>query len=124
WSGAGANANWSNGANWIGGVAPKGLASSLDDLVFPSGPSGAALSPVDDLTVSGGGNPTFNSITVNGSGYSITGNAITLGSTSVPSSGSIIAGASVANDNIGLNIKLNGATGNQQFVTVNLNGNL
>src|SRR5258708_6688505 len=31
WTGAGANANWSTGANWLGGNAPR----PGDDLVFP-----------------------------------------------------------------------------------------
>ena len=33
---ANANAKWSDGASWVGGVAP----SAGDDLVFPAGPTG------------------------------------------------------------------------------------
>ncbi|HEY5314631.1 MAG TPA: autotransporter-associated beta strand repeat-containing protein, partial [Pirellulales bacterium] len=68
WIGGGPNNNWSDGANWVGGVAP----AANDDLVFPI----AALSytSVDDFAAG----TQFGSVTIAGSGYSITGNGIAL----------------------------------------------
>jgi autotransporter-associated beta strand protein len=72
WTGAalGGNANWSAGANWVGGTAP----SPGDDLVFPGGAKQIATS-VNDF---GTGTP-FNSVTIDGSGYALSGNGISLG---------------------------------------------
>jgi fibronectin-binding autotransporter adhesin len=70
WIGGGPDNNWSDGANWVGGVAP----SAGDSLVFAA----AALqyTSVDDFAAG----TAFNSITLLGSGYSITGNGVTLAS--------------------------------------------
>jgi hypothetical protein len=68
WTGA-ASGFWSNSANWDGGVPVAG-----DDLVFPSLPGGGAGSS-NDLAPG----TMFHSITVNGPGYRIGGNAIVLG---------------------------------------------
>src|SRR6516165_9858077 len=68
WSGAGGNNNWSNPANWVGNIAPH----AGDDLVFPGG--AARTSPANDFSA----NTTFNSITIAGSTYTLSGNAITL----------------------------------------------
>ena len=70
WNGAGADNNWTTGANWVGGVAP----SPGDDLVF--GNAGALRKTnVNDFPAS----TLFNSITFNDVGYSISGNSIALG---------------------------------------------
>ncbi len=67
WTGA-TDSSWSNAGNW-GGTAPV----TGDDLVFPDGASN--LSNTNDLTE----NTTFNSITLSGSGYTLSGNRIILG---------------------------------------------
>lgn len=59
---------WSVAANWGGTVPVTG-----DDLVFPAGASN--LSNTNDLTE----NTIFNSITLSGSGYTLSGNKIILG---------------------------------------------
>ena len=77
WSGADAvahgNKNWSDNANWD---TPP---TTGNDLVFPTGLSGAALTSNDDI--SGG---SFGSLTIAGSGYTIAstqGNSIALSGT-------------------------------------------
>ncbi len=69
WTGA-QNANWSIANNWAGGVAPSG--SGTENLVFPSG--GA-----NPLTNNNLNNASFNSITIKGSGYTLSNKAITIG---------------------------------------------
>jgi autotransporter-associated beta strand protein len=82
-TGTGANANWSNPANWQGGVAPS---TGVIDLVFPAGAS--RLNNFNDLAAG----TVINSITFQGSGYNISespdpaANSIVLGNGS-PSSG-------------------------------------
>ena len=66
WNGAGLTANWSAGANWIGGVAPV----AGDGLIFPA--SATSKISVNDLS----GSPAFDSIQIAGSGYTFSGNAI------------------------------------------------
>src|SRR5689334_19296955 len=73
WSGLGGNANWSNPGNWVEGVAPV----ANDDLMFPAGASG--LSNTNNLTPG----TTFHSIAIGGSGYILTGNAVTIADGSV-----------------------------------------
>ena len=69
WSGASpTSANWSDPANWVGNVAP----SADDNLVFAAG--AVRLSNANDLA----GGTRFRSITIEGAGYSIGGNAVTL----------------------------------------------
>jgi len=69
WSGA-QNANWGVGGNWVGGVAPTGAGG--ENLVFPSGAANLATNNILN-------NATFNSITIKGSGYTLSNKAITLG---------------------------------------------
>ncbi|MFM7148833.1 MAG: autotransporter-associated beta strand repeat-containing protein, partial [Gemmataceae bacterium] len=113
WSGSGADNKWSTAANWVGNVAPSGSAASLDSLVFPSG--AARLTNTNDLA----GTPTFGSITISGSNYSLAGNKVVLGNPAVSGSGSLIANSGVANAAIELDVELANAAGNKQFVTVN-----
>jgi large repetitive protein len=119
WTGALAlqtgNKDWSAAGNWSTNVAPTG---AFDDLIFPIGPTGAALSTINDLPLISGAPPVFNSITIFGSGYTLGGNALTLGNSAIPGSGSITVGSSALNETISLNVQLNGAPGNQQFITV------
>src|SRR6266446_3360197 len=77
WTGQGIDANWGTKENWQGNVAPTGVPGSLEDLVFPSGPS--KLSTTNNIPLVNGAPPTFNSITFSGSGYALAGNKITLG---------------------------------------------
>lgn len=116
WTGAGTTANWSNPANWQQGMAPSGQVNSSgygDDLVFSAGAK--QTSPINDIT-----NGTFNSITFAGSNYSISGNAIFLG-TAAANSGYLIGNSGAMNDTISFNIQM-GVTGNAfQYFTVNSN---
>jgi autotransporter-associated beta strand protein len=67
WSGADASAsnnNWSDKKNWQETQAP----ASGDTLIFPSGPTGLALTSNDDLS-----GKTFADLTIAGGGYTITG---------------------------------------------------
>ena len=66
WSGAGVDNLWSDNGNWDVPPAPG------NDLVFPAG--AANLTSTDDLTAS----TSFGSITISGSGYTISGNAVSL----------------------------------------------
>jgi autotransporter-associated beta strand protein len=115
WSGMGLTNKWSNGANWFGGIAPTGSAATLDSIVFQAG-SGNTTN-VNDLA-----GATFGSITFSGSGYSISGNAIALGSATVQGSGGITVASNVINDVVGLNIQLLAPAGTQQNINVNSAG--
>src|SRR5262245_52044703 len=64
WTGTGANTKFSTGGNWMSGTAPTG--SPTDDLVFPVIAASASKAPNNDLT-----GATFNSITFQGSGYTL-----------------------------------------------------
>jgi autotransporter-associated beta strand protein len=111
WTGASKTTNhWSDAANWFGGVAPSGAG---DDLLFPV----VAMQKANrnDLT-SGIGNPIFDSITIAGSGYSLSGGALTLTNTS--STSSLILAAGAAGDVMSMDIQL-GLVGTPQFFTVN-----
>jgi YDG domain-containing protein/MBG domain-containing protein/Big-like domain-containing protein len=67
WTGAsGIDSNWMTAGNWSGGTAP--LAGY--DLIFPAGAT--SLSPVNNFPAG----TSFNSITIGGSGYALTGNAV------------------------------------------------
>ncbi|HXZ24938.1 MAG TPA: autotransporter-associated beta strand repeat-containing protein, partial [Nitrospiria bacterium] len=77
WTGGGTDNNWSTAANW-GGTAPV----SNDTLVFPGG--AARLSNNNDIIAG----TTFISITISGSGYTLSGNAVTLGGTLTDSTAS------------------------------------
>jgi autotransporter-associated beta strand protein len=67
WTGA-LDGNWNTAGNW----SPSGVPAAGDDLVFPTGAA--------NLTMTNGisAGRSFNSITFTGSGYSVTGNSITL----------------------------------------------
>jgi hypothetical protein len=78
WSGAGTTNNWSEGANWVGGVAPM----TGDDLVFPAGAARKRTSTNDFAS-----GTTFNSILLTDGGYSLLGNGIRLTHGIVDSSG-------------------------------------
>jgi len=69
WSGGGTTNNWSEGANWVGGIAPV----SGSDLIFPSGAARNTTNTNDFAT-----GTTFNSIAFNGGGYILNGNGIVL----------------------------------------------
>ncbi len=79
WIGGGTDSNWMTGANWSGGIAPVSGAS----LVFPANVS--HQSAVNNFPAG----MTFNSIEIDGSGYTLSGNAIDLahGITTTYSSG-------------------------------------
>jgi autotransporter-associated beta strand protein len=126
WTGAaGKDTSWSNGANWSGGVAPSTSDSPLDDIVFPGGtPAPTTFTPNDNIA-----GLVVNSLTISGSGYTLTANnnvSLTLGSPSVPGSGSLIAAGGVSSDLIAMNLVLNapGGTGSRQFFIVNPNATL
>jgi autotransporter-associated beta strand protein len=77
WTGAGAvaslahpNPNWTNPQNWQSGVAPQ----PGDALVFPAAPTAKTRLANNDYKAGTG----FASITINGDGYQITGNAVVL----------------------------------------------
>ena len=114
WSGLGIDTNWTTAANWQQGLVP----SANDDLVFPAG--SLKRSNNNDFAP----NTSFRSITFSGSGYTLSGNAITLGSNGISST---VAGSNivslpialsanetintVANANLGLGGVLSGAGG-------------
>ncbi|MEP7158805.1 MAG: S8 family serine peptidase, partial [Chloroflexota bacterium] len=68
WTGGGSDNNWTTAANW-GGTAPV----AGDDLVFPGG--AARLTNTNDFTAG----TSFNSITLSGTGYTLSGNSVALG---------------------------------------------
>ncbi len=90
WTGT-TSGSWSVASNW-GGVAPE----TGDDLVFPAGASN--LSNTNDLTP----NTLFNSITISGSGYTLSGNKIILG----PGLAGITDSASSGGNTLALDIRL------------------
>src|SRR5688572_29287356 len=73
WDGGGGDANWTTAANWAADAAPVG--DGTDQLVFPSGGGVLQKSNTNDFPA----NTEFNAITIQGSGYTLAGNAITLG---------------------------------------------
>jgi Ig domain of plant-specific actin-binding protein len=76
WSGGGSSDSWSDGANWIGGVAPAS-SSSLGTLSFPAMPS--AVQTTNDLT-----GLSVNQLQVEDShGYTISGQGLALGGLSL-----------------------------------------
>jgi hypothetical protein len=68
WTGAGTDNLWMDGTNWSSGVAPV----AGDALVFPSG--AAQLTNVNNFAA----NTSFDFVDFSGSGYSVSGNAISL----------------------------------------------
>ncbi|HEX4438881.1 MAG TPA: S-layer homology domain-containing protein [Thermoanaerobaculia bacterium] len=69
WSTTAADGNWSNGNNWLAGHAPN----SGDDLVFPA--TSTVLATSNDLAAGF----VASTITFHGGGYTLAGNAITMG---------------------------------------------
>src|SRR5262249_7612311 len=117
WNGAGADARFSTGANWVGGVAPTGSAASFDDLVF----SASAVRKVATNNLNGA---TFKSFTISGSNYQIGGNAITLGAP--PGGAVIIVAAGATNNQIlsTLDITFGGGATDQHSISIASGGNL
>jgi hypothetical protein len=68
WDGGGTDANWQSAANWVNDVAPV----ANDDLVFPAG--AAQLNANNNFFLL----TSFNSITIEGGGYTLGGNPIRL----------------------------------------------
>src|SRR5207247_35945 len=65
-------------------------------------------------------NATFNSITFSGSGYALSGQALTLGTTSVSGSGNVASNGSAGTSNsIALDMVLGAPAGSIQFFTMN-----
>jgi autotransporter-associated beta strand protein len=79
WNGAdgSSDTNWSDGKNWVGGIAPSAGAN----LIFPA--LSTAQSPTNDFAA----DTSFASIAITGSNYTLGGNAVTITS-GVTSSGS------------------------------------
>ena len=73
WDGGAADNNWTTAVNWEGDVAP----AAGDDLVFPA--AAADKTTINDFPA----DTDFNSITFDGSGYSVTGNRLVLATTIV-----------------------------------------
>ena len=106
WSGLGTDTNWSTGKNWIGNVAPTGLAADNDDLVFPGSP--IIKTTNNDLT-----SAVVNSISISGSTYTLAGKQLTLG-LPIVGSGSFNVNAGSSGDIISPNLGLGAATGSDQ----------
>jgi autotransporter-associated beta strand protein len=98
------NGDWTNGANWIGGQAPK----PGDDLVFPNG-GGRLSTGTNDFTAG----TNFHSITFTGSGYVLNGNRILLGSVSATNAGGVTNSA--GSNTIALPLQLAGSTSSSVF---------
>jgi autotransporter-associated beta strand protein len=109
-----ANFKWSNPANWSNGVPNPG-----DDLVFPAGvPTASLTNNTNDLPAG-----TFiNSITFSGSGYTLPGNQIILGTAA--GGNTITANSSTMGNTIGFDIQLGATSGNHEFLTVNFGADL
>jgi len=68
WDGGGANSNWTTAANWVGDIAPV----AGDDLIFPAG--SAQTTNNNNFTFL----TRFNSITITGGDYVLSGNPVNL----------------------------------------------
>src|SRR5687768_15836445 len=66
------DSNWTTGENWVGDAAPSG-SNPADQLVFPS--SASRKSNTNDFA----NDTAFDAITIQGSGYTLAGNRVTLG---------------------------------------------
>ena len=92
WSGGGADANWMTPENWVGDVAPV----AGDVLIFPDG--AARIANTNNFTAG----TNFASLSVSGTGYNITGNAVAL---------TAGVSADIANGVSTLGLELDGAGG-------------
>src|SRR6185437_887789 len=126
WVGGGADNHWSTGANWARGVAPR----PGDDLIFPV----TARTTTTTLNDYAAGTP-FNSIMLKGSGYAITGNAISLttGITAANAPGAANADSvnlnitmassqSILDGNAGASLTLGGTIDTGAFLTLTFDG--
>ena len=94
WTGASLTSNhWSDGANWLGGVAPN----PGDNLIFPAG--ALQTTNVNDFT---GADTAFGTIQISGDNYSLTGNQVSLG-------GAVISAGT--GNSLGLNLQLSADEG-------------
>mgnify|MGYP005837221185 CR=1 FL=1 len=109
WTGAGSNSLWSTPQNWDLGRAPQ----AGDDIVFSNLAPTSSRTPVYNLT----GSPTFNSITIAASGYTISA------ATSTPTitlGGPITVGVNLGTITLSSNLQLTPPTSTlQQTITVN-----
>jgi autotransporter-associated beta strand protein len=117
WSGAGIDNLWTTPGNWVGSVAPTGQAVNSEDLVFPNGV--AKLTAQNNLT---GG--VFNSITIAGTGYTLAGNAITLGLPNTLGSGALVVNSGAINNTLAIDTRLGVSAGLVQTFTVNASADL
>lgn len=115
WTGLGSDTNWSTVGNWSLGQAPQ----AGDDLVFPANVPAGSLASSNNLPAG----TEFNSISFSGSGYTLSGSQVVLGSAAA-GSGSLLADTGASNDTIALDVQLGGAAGNRQFFTVNASATL
>src|SRR5437868_1866593 len=119
WTGGAGSGAWNNAANWLAGTPAPSAASVLDNFVFDSRGAGVTNTNnnIPGLIV--------NSIQISGvSGYNLAGNLITLGDPSAPGSGTILVGANLSSEVIGLDMQLAATTGSQQFFTINSGASL
>src|SRR5262245_14106554 len=86
WTGAGPDAKWSTGANWLGGSAPTG--SGSEDLVFGGNAAAGLRNTTNDLV-----GAAFNSISISATNYTLAGARISLGDPAALSGNSLIANA-------------------------------
>jgi autotransporter-associated beta strand protein len=110
WTGAGPDGNWSDALNWTGGVAPN----PGDVLVF--GPGAAQFTSTNDFAAG----TAFRSIRFTGSGYTVSGNDVTLTS-------SLDASSATGSNTCNLNVTLGGLTafnGGGTSTSLTLGGNL
>ena len=118
WSGAGADNNWSNAANWVGSVAPTGSPANVEDLVFPASATDRAT--VNDLPADG----VFNSIVFGAGGYNLSGNPIVLGLPSVTGSGTVLVNAGSLGNVLNIDTRLGASATSKQFITVQFGSEL
>src|SRR5688500_3338302 len=96
WDGGGPNNNWQTPQNWVGDVGPSG-ADPTDQLIFPD--SAARKTNLNNFPIG----PAFDALTIQGSGYTLGGNRITLGAIALADTS--LSGA----NEVSLNIELGGA---------------
>ncbi|MDG1896383.1 MAG: hypothetical protein P8J37_15885 [Fuerstiella sp.] len=102
--GSSANADWTNGDNWVGDSAP----STNDDLVFPAGAS-------ETTNINNFVGESFGSILIEGDNYDLSGNSIIL-------NGAITVNG--AGNSVDINVQLGSSSGiaNTNNSTFTMNG--